>query len=142
MVDYNKMSYDEFYKERCKMKAAMDYYYNTNKLNVSIKLEERSIIKKIILNGPATIFFWKDGSKTVVKCMEGDKYDLYTAFCIAFTKKLIGSNSKIKSTLKKAEIVDQNPEMTTEEIENEIAKIIDRVNKNLNGKINSIKILN
>ena len=65
--------------------------------------------KKIIINGPATIFFWKDGAKTVVKCMEGDRNDLYNAYCIAVTKRLAGSNSKIKSILKSADIVDQTP---------------------------------
>lgn len=65
--------------------------------------------KKIIINGPATIFFWKDGGKTVVKCMEGDRDDLYNAYCIAVTKRLAGSNSKIKSVLKGADIVEQTP---------------------------------
>ena len=100
----------------------------------------KTLINKIIINGPATVFIWKDGSKTVVKCMEGDKYDLYTAFCIALTKKLVGSNSKIKTILKKANVVDQNPKMATEENEKEIAEIIDRIKKGLNRQINSMKI--
>ena len=28
-------------------------------------------IKQVIFNGPATIVYWKDGCKTVVKCQEG-----------------------------------------------------------------------
>lgn len=32
-------------------------------------------IKKVIFNDPATIVFWKDGTKTVVKCQEGTKFD-------------------------------------------------------------------
>lgn len=132
---YCRPSYEEFYRRNGKIKAALDRVFN------SIKLEERSIIKKIILNGPATIFFWSDGTKTVVKCMESDQYDIYAAFCIALTKKLVGSNSKIKTILKKAEIVDQNPKMVTEEeIENEIAEVIDRIKKGLNQQINSMKV--
>lgn len=57
--------------------------------------------EKILVSGPATIVFWKDGTKTVVKLSEGDHYDEYTAYCIALTKKLCGSNSKIKSILRK-----------------------------------------
>lgn len=34
-----------------------------------------SPIKKVIFNDPATIILWKDGTKTVVKCQEGDTYD-------------------------------------------------------------------
>lgn len=29
----------------------------------------------VIFNGPATIVFWNDGTKTVVKCSDGDEYD-------------------------------------------------------------------
>lgn len=55
--------------------------------------------KKIMRNGPATIVFWEDGTKTVVKKMPGDKDDIYAAFCAAFTKKHFGSNEKVKATV-------------------------------------------
>ena len=55
--------------------------------------------KKIMRNGPATIVFWEDGTKTVVKKMPGDKDDIYAAFCAAFTKKYFGSNEKVKATV-------------------------------------------
>lgn len=64
--------------------------------------EERKIAmtpKKIMRNGPATIVFWEDGTKTVVKKMPGDKDDIYAAFCAAFTKKYFGSNEKVKATV-------------------------------------------
>lgn len=32
-------------------------------------------IVKVIFNDPATIVFWDDGKKTVVKCQGGDKFD-------------------------------------------------------------------
>lgn len=56
--------------------------------------------KKILKNGPATIFFWKDGSKTVIKATEGEEMDLYSAFCIAAMKRIFGTNSAIKSCLR------------------------------------------
>ena len=31
-------------------------------------------IKKVIFNDPATVVIWDDGTKTVVKCSEGDTY--------------------------------------------------------------------
>lgn len=31
-------------------------------------------IKKVIFNPPATIVFWLDGTKTVVKCKEGEEF--------------------------------------------------------------------
>lgn len=42
---------------------------NTNK-----KPTPSNPIKQVIFNGPATIIYWKDGSKTVVKA-QGDEYD-------------------------------------------------------------------
>lgn len=44
----------------------------------------KNSIKDVIYNNPATIVKWKDGTKTVVKCQEGDKYnpELGLAMCI------------------------------------------------------------
>lgn len=58
-------------------------------------------IKRIIFNDPATIIFWADGTKTVVKATEGDEFNPYYGFCCAVTKKMFGNNSKIKKILKK-----------------------------------------
>lgn len=55
------------------------------------------IPKKIIYNGPATIVFWDDGTKTVVKRSQKDKDNKYNAFCAALAKKIYGSNSKVNS---------------------------------------------
>lgn len=51
---------------------------------------------RIIFNPPATIVFWTDGTKTVVKCAEGEKFDPYTGFCYAFAERCLGSISHIK----------------------------------------------
>ena len=56
---------------------------------------------QIIFNPPATIVFWKDGTKTVVKCAEGEKFDPYTGFCYAFTEHFLGSISHIKKLCQK-----------------------------------------
>ena len=57
---------------------------------------------RIIFNPPATIVFWTDGTKTVVKCTEGEKFDPYTGFCYAFTERCLGSISRIKKLCKKS----------------------------------------
>ena len=61
-----------------------------------------SVPDHIIFNPPATIVFWKDGTKTVVKCAEGEKFDPYTGFCYAFTEHFLGSISHIKKLCKKS----------------------------------------
>lgn len=52
--------------------------------------------KKIVVNGPATIVFWSDDTKTVVKWSQSDRFDVDTAFVYALAKKIFGSNSAIK----------------------------------------------
>ena len=44
--------------------------------------------EKVIFNDPATIVFWKDGTKTVVKCMEGDIYNPEVGLAMCFCKKV------------------------------------------------------
>lgn len=68
---------------------------------------QENCVKKIIRNGPATIVFWDDGTKTIVKRAKGTKDDIYMAFCSAFAKKMLGSNSRIQRIIKK-NLVDEN----------------------------------
>lgn len=50
-------------------------------------------VKDIHFSGPATIVFWKDGTKTVVKCQEGEYYDPKEGIKYALLKKLAGGTS-------------------------------------------------
>lgn len=47
-------------------------------------------IKKVIFNKPATIVYWSDGTKTVVKCGKDDEWDKEKGLAMAISKKLIG----------------------------------------------------
>lgn len=49
-------------------------------------------IKKVIFNPPATIVFWKDGTKTVVKCKEGEEFSEWAGIALCLAKKLYGPN--------------------------------------------------
>lgn len=61
-------------------------------------------VSKIIFNSPATIVFWEDGTKTVVKCSAEDEFSEYYGFLAALGKKVYESNSQIKELIdKKAE---------------------------------------
>lgn len=50
-------------------------------------------IKKIIANENAVIVFFKDGKKTVVKKMDSDADDIYSAVAQAVMKKIYGSTN-------------------------------------------------
>lgn len=58
-------------------------------------------IKRVIFNGPATIVFWSDGSKTVVKCGENDTFDPEKGLAMAISKKFLGNNYKAYGRFKK-----------------------------------------
>lgn len=58
-------------------------------------------IKKVVFSGPATIVIWKDGTKTVVKCMEGDDYDPEKGLMMCIMEKLLGGKSAVKKLFKK-----------------------------------------
>lgn len=53
-------------------------------------------VKDIKVNGPATIVFWGDGTKTVVKCGPTETYDVEKAVAMCFMKKALGSRSMTK----------------------------------------------
>jgi len=82
----------------------------------SIRVKENdSPIKKVIFNNPVTVVIWADGTKTVVKCQEGDTYneELGLAMCIA--KKFFGNKGNFNEVFKKW--LPENP------IENGIPKV-------------------
>ena len=60
-----------------------------------------SPIRKVIFNDPATIIFWTDGTKTVVKCQDGDKYDKHTGMAMAIAKKFLGNKGRYYEEFKK-----------------------------------------
>ena len=79
--------------------------YSPSKDSVKIKDKDEADaiifpgIERVKFNGPATVVFWKDGTKTVVKRTEEDKDDPRVAILYAIGKKLFGTNSKLKRVL-------------------------------------------
>ena len=57
-------------------------------------------IKKVIFNNPATIVFWSDGSKTVVKS-HLDDYDPEKGLAMAIAKKALGNKGNYYKVFKK-----------------------------------------
>lgn len=50
-------------------------------------------VRNVIFNPPATIVFWEDGIKTVVKCSKDDTYDPERGFELAFLKRVLGGGA-------------------------------------------------
>ena len=82
-------------------KIMTEPYYNT------FHAYKRYIPKRIIYNDPATVVFWKDGTKTVVKRAPNEVSNHYTAFCAALAKKIFETNSHVNRIVKSGECVEK-----------------------------------
>ena len=57
-------------------------------------------IKKVIFNDPATIVYWYDGTKTVVKAVD-EEFDPEKGLAMAITKKALGNKGNYFNEIKK-----------------------------------------
>jgi hypothetical protein len=65
-------------------------------------LKEQLTPDRIIFNPPATIVYWKDGTKTIVKTMEGDEFNQEAGFAMAVMRKVFGTRNEYLHLLEKA----------------------------------------
>nr|DAD58000.1 MAG TPA: hypothetical protein [Caudoviricetes sp.] len=63
-------------------------------------LDIRDAIKNVIYNDPATIVFWTDGTKTVVKA-ENEDFDPEKGLAMAISKKMLGNKGNYYEVFKK-----------------------------------------
>lgn len=90
-------------------------------------------IKKVIFNNPATIVFWSDGSKTVVKA-HLDDYDPEKGLAMAIAKKALGNEGNYYNVFKKWLPNEDSSEKIRDRTCYEIAgerfnEILDRITK-------------
>lgn len=66
-------------------------------------LTSRSVpeIERVIFAEPATIVFWADGTKTVVKCQDGDVFDHELGLAMAIAKRALGNTGNYNNVFKK-----------------------------------------
>ena len=86
---------------------------------------KRTKIKNVIFNDPATIVFWSDGTKTVVKCGENDIYDPEKGLAMAVSKKCLGTNKSHSNYMD--EFKKWLPK--EEELSNPIEDVVDSIKK-------------
>lgn len=68
-------------------------------------------IDKVIFNDPATIVFWKDGTKTVVKAGKDEYFDKEKGLAMAISKKVLGNKGNYYNTFKKHDAIDDSGEV-------------------------------
>ena len=67
-------------------------YGGLNASKKSTSATNTAAIKDVIFAPPATIVYWSDGSKTVVKCSEKDVFDPEKGLAMAVAKRCGGNN--------------------------------------------------
>ena len=76
------------------------------------ELDLLHLVDHVIINPPAIIVFWKDGTKTVVTCKEDDQFDEEKGLAMAITKKVLGNkysySDKFNTILRKAKRINDD----------------------------------
>lgn len=90
-------------KLRCGL-FELSMYNNKHEVYYSFELprNERKVpkIKRVIFNDPATIVFWGDNTKTIVKA-ENETFDAEKGLAMAIAKKALGNKGNYYDELKK-----------------------------------------
>ena len=104
--------------KKCEMRPASieysgygDNHYTENELTLTLEnwvafnkgciIDRKEDIEKVIFNDPATIVYWKDGTKTVVKCQDGDVYDKEKGLAMCVAKKFFGNKGNFNKVFNK-----------------------------------------
>lgn len=66
----------------------------------SLFIDEMSI-RNVIFNDPATIVYWSDETRTVVKVENGERFDPEKGLAMAITKKVLGNTGRYYNLFKK-----------------------------------------
>ena len=95
-------TYDPFKAEFCGSLNLTDIIMKNinNDFNYQVYIKPYFKIKKVIFNNPATIVYWEDGTKTVVKCGEDDVYDKEKGLALCFMKKALDNKGNYNNVLK------------------------------------------
>lgn len=111
----DKIDYDKYFKG--------DFEYTSSLYptitHVCSKTPSKPTIKKVVFNNPAAIILWKDGTKTVVKCQNGEPFDEEKGFVMAYLKKLLGNDNTFNKEIKKYCIADYLPDYLKEDDKND-----------------------
>ena len=75
-------------------KKPVDSFETKQSTNRRVKIND------VIFSDPATVVFWSDGTKTVVKTRGGEKYDKEKGLAMAIIKKITGNTSNYYNIFK------------------------------------------
>ena len=92
-IDITLSPYPTIGKKK-EVKKPVDSFETKQSTNRRVK------IRDVIFSDPATVVFWSDGTKTVVKTRGGEKYDKEKGLAMAIIKKITGNTSNYYNIFK------------------------------------------
>lgn len=99
-IVYKKTDWGTWYPKDNDLSIDWDEFFNMLiKFFTEEKIEDP--IDNVIFNYPATIVFWKDGTKTVVKCQYGEIYDKEKGIALCFMKKYFDNKGYFNDIFRK-----------------------------------------
>lgn len=101
MLRYRDKMHDPMFLRNGKTEYQYAYYRNILNSMYVANPYYRPEIENVIFNDPATIVFWTDGTKTVVKCQEDDEFDPEKGLTMAIAKKVYGNKGSYCNVIKK-----------------------------------------
>lgn len=110
---------EKFWADNEKKKRAAEII--KHEFNLPTDRNRLPYIKQVIFHDSATIVYWTDGTRTVVKCQDGDVYDPEKGLAMAICKKALGNKGNYCNVFKKW--------LPEEEVETSDQRIIDAANK-------------
>ena len=97
----NRMNGEEKELETALKRRMSNIMYGAYSNHANCKIFVTPQIKNVIFNSPATIVFWNDGTKTVVKCQNHEEFDPEKGLAMAFFKKMHGNKGHYFEEIKK-----------------------------------------
>lgn len=113
-------------------KSKIMYTSAAELFDFKFKLYDTPNIKNVIFNDPATIVFWNDGTKTIVKAQDGDVFDPEKGLAMAISKKALGNKGNYCETFKKwlpEEEVDEDMISYLEEKIKQLGQVLNEMNE-------------
>lgn len=98
--DEISLAYEDFFNGSVGMALSPLNFVSVSKLMPNIK--------KVIFSKPATIVFWSDNTKTVVKCADGEEYSEEVGLAMCIAEKYCGNYSQFKKAVKKGKTYDKD----------------------------------
>lgn len=95
LFNADEIACDDKYNYRIRRHGA---YQNYKKGTAAL---HAASIKNVIFNPPATVVYWSDGTKTVVKCSVNDKFDPEKGLAMAIAKRCVNNSGSYYKEIQK-----------------------------------------